>query len=201
MLDEVAPRLTLLATAEEDSVRHDGRHLPVGLQHGEHVLHEHQVGFLALLRHPHREAARILDLLLDVVLAERRIGEDAVVALQLVALVLVLRPADGVFLANVSVRDAVQQHVHLADRPCRADALLTEKRQVARIATALAHMVARLDEHTARAAGRVVHAHVRLRVDDLDQRAHDFARRVELAGLLSGGVGEPFDQRLICGTQ
>ena len=62
------------------------------------------------------------------------------------------------------------------------------------IAAALADVVARLDQHAARAAGGVVDAHAGLRIDDLDQRAHHIGRGVELAGLLAGGVGEVLDQ-------
>jgi len=82
-LDEVAARVPLGAAAEEHTVGHDGGHLAVGLEHRDHVLHEHQVGLLALLGHPHDEAPRVLDVLPDVVLAERRIGEHAVEAFQL----------------------------------------------------------------------------------------------------------------------
>ena len=55
-LDEVLPRLPFLAAAEQHAVRHDGGHLPVGLEHGEHVLDEHEIGLLALLRHPARRS-------------------------------------------------------------------------------------------------------------------------------------------------
>ena len=184
----------LLAAAEQHAVGHDGGHLAVGLEHGQHVLDEHQVGLLALLRHPDGEAAGIFDVLLDVVLGEGRIGEHAVEALELAVLVHVLRAADGVLLADVGVGDAVQEHVHLADGPGGAVALLAEEREIARVAAALADVVARLDEHAARAAGGVVDAHAGLRLDDLDQRADDVGRRVELAGLLAGGVGEVLDQ-------
>ena len=151
-LDEVAARLALVAAAEEHAVGHDGGHLAVGLEHGQHVLDEHEVGLLALLGHPDGEAAGVLDVLLDVVLAEGRIGEDAVEALELAVLVLVLRAADGVLLPDVGVGDAVQQHVHLADRPGGADLLLAGEREVARVAAGLADVVAGLDEHAARAA-------------------------------------------------
>ena len=191
----------LLAAAEQHAVRHDGGHLAVGLEHGEHVLHEHQVGLLARLGHPDGEAAGILDVLLDVVLGEGRIGEHAVEAHQLAVLVLVLRAAEGVVLADVGVRDAVQEHVHLADGPDAAVALLAEEREVARVAAVLADVLARLDQHAARAAGRVVDAHAWLRVDELDQHADDIGRGVELAALLAGGVGEVLDQVLVGGAE
>jgi hypothetical protein len=115
VLQQFPADVAFLATPEQHAVRHDSGGDAVVFQHGDHVLDEHQVGLLALLRHPDGEAAGILGVLLDVVLAEQRIGEHTVVALQLVALVLVLRPADSVFLADVRVGDAVQQHVHFAD--------------------------------------------------------------------------------------
>src|SRR5690606_10767469 len=64
-----------------------------------------------------------------------------------------------------------------------------------------AHVVARLDQHAAGAAGRIVDAHVRLRIDDLDQRAHDVGGRVELPSLLAGGVGEELDQVFVRGAE
>ncbi len=138
-LDEVLPRLLFLAAPEEHAMGHDGGHFPVGLQHGDHVLHEHEIGLLPFLRQPDGEAAGILDVLLDVVLGEGRVGEDAVEAAKFAALIgLVLRVAQGVLLADVGVLDAVQEHVHFADGPGGADALLPGEREVTRITTALA---------------------------------------------------------------
>lgn len=105
-----------------------------------------------------------------------------------------LRAAEGVFLPDVGVRDTVQEHVHLADGPGGADALLAIEREVARVAADLADVVASLDQHTARPTGWVVDAHARLWLDHLDQRKHDVGGGVELAGLLSGRVGEELDQ-------
>ena len=158
------------------------------------MLDEHQVGLLALLGHPHGEAAWELHLLAAVVLAEGRIGQHAVEAPEFVVLTLVLRVLEGVFLADVGVVDAVQQHVHLADRPGGADAVLAGQRQVARVAAVLADVVAGLDQHAAGPAGRVVHAHAGLRIDDFHQGAYHFGRGVELARLLAGGIGEELDQ-------
>ena len=41
--------LALLAAAEQHAVGHDGGDDAVGLEHGEHVLEEHEVGLLAAL--------------------------------------------------------------------------------------------------------------------------------------------------------
>ncbi len=161
-----------------------------------------QVGLLALFGHPHGKATGVLNVLLDVVLAEGRIGEDAVVAFQLAVIILVLRPANGVFLPDVRVGDAVQEHVHLADGPGGADLVLAVERQIPRVSPAFLDVVPALDQHAAGAHRRVVDAHARLGLDDLDHRAHDVGRRVELPGLLAGGVGEVFDQVLVgCAQQ
>ena len=53
--EELADEL-FLTTTEQDPVRHDRRHPAVGLEAGEHVLHEHEVRLLAGLRAPLAEA-------------------------------------------------------------------------------------------------------------------------------------------------
>ena len=200
-LDEVLARLLLLAAPEQHAVRHHRRQPPARLQHRQHVLHEHQVRLLALLRHPDRKAPGELDVLLQVVLAERRIGQHAVEAQKLPLLVLVLRLAQGVLLADHRVRDAVQQHVHLADGPRRAHLLLPVQRQLRRIGPALAQVVARLDQHAARAHRRVVHAHALTGIADLDADPHHLGRGVELARLLARRVGKVLDQPLVGRTE
>ena len=201
VVDEVFAGLALFTATEQHAVRHHRGQPPVGLEHGQHVLHEHQVGLLAFLGHPHREAAGEDHVFLDVVLAERRVGQHAVEAAQFVLLGLVLRLAQGVLLADVGVRDAVQQHVHLADGPGGAHLFLAKQRQLGRIGAVFAQVVARLDQHAARPNCWVVHAHAFARVADFHADAHDFSRGVELAGLLAGRVGEVFDQPLVGGTQ
>ena len=192
--DEMPARLLFLSAAEEHAVRHDRGHFSVRLRHREHVLHKHEVGLLALFRHPDSEASGILDVLPDVILAERRIGGHAVVAGQLAALGLVLRAAQCVFLADVSRLNPVKEHVHFADGPRGAHALLPGERKIARISTALADVVARLDQHAAGTDGGIIDAHARLRVEDFDDDADDIGWRVELARLFAGGIGEVFDE-------
>ena len=59
-------------------------------------------------------------------------------------------------------------------------------------------MLDRAEQHAAGAAGRVVDALARLRIEQLDHHPHDAARRVELARLLPpGDVGELADQVLV----
>ena len=200
-LDEVLARLLFLATAEEHTMGHDGGHFPFRLQHGDHVLHKHEVGLLALLGQPDGEASGKIDVFLDVVLRERGIGGDAVETSQLAALGLVLRVADGVLLPDVCRGNPVKQHVHFADGPCRAHALLAGEREVARITAALAHIVARLDQHAAGTAGRVIHAHAGLRREDLRDDAHDIRWRVELSRFLPRGIREELDQVFVGRTE
>ena len=49
VVDDAAADLALGAAAEQHAVGHDGGHDAVGLEYGQHVLQEHQVGFLAAL--------------------------------------------------------------------------------------------------------------------------------------------------------
>jgi hypothetical protein len=83
-------------------VRHHGGHATGALQHGQHVLNEHQVRFLALVGHPDREPTTEFDSIRVVVLAKRRVGEHSVVPSQFAVAVAMLRLGDRVFLPNVS---------------------------------------------------------------------------------------------------
>ena len=67
-----------LATTEQDTVRHDCRHPAVGLEAGEHVLHEHEVRLLARLRTPLAETTGELHACAAVVLRERRVRKHTV---------------------------------------------------------------------------------------------------------------------------
>ena len=200
-VDEVLARLALLATAKQHAVRHDGGQAAVGFEHGQHVLHKHEVGFFAFFGHPDRKASGELDVFFDVVLAERGVGQHAVKALELAVFGLVLWLAQGVLLADDGVRDAVQQHVHFANGPGGAHFFLPVQGQFRGVGPAFAQIVARLDQHAARADSGVVHAHFFLGVADLDADAHDFSRGVELTGFFTGGVGKVFDQPLVGGAQ
>ena len=50
VIDEQLTDQLFLAAPEQDAVGHDGRHMTVGLEAGDHVLYEHQVGLLTALR-------------------------------------------------------------------------------------------------------------------------------------------------------
>ena len=213
-VNKILARLALFTAAEQHAVRHHGGHAAMAFEHGQHVLHEHQVGFFALFRHPDVEAtgigngffflgtaAVVLGFGLGVVLAEGRIGEHAVESAQLVVVIFVLRVGQGVSVADVGVRDTVQQHVHLADGPGGAHLFLTGQHQVFRVAAAFAQVVARLNQHAARPYRGVVHAHVFFGVADFDADAHDFGWGVKLACLLACRIGKVFDQPFIGGTE
>ncbi len=148
-LDKVFACFALLTAPEQHTVRHYGRHAAIVLEYRQHVLHKHQIGLFAFFRHHHRKAAREFEVFFDVVLAEGRIGHHAIEALQFVAFVQMLRIAQGVFLADVSVGDAMQQHVHFADRPGGAHFLLAKQRQFIGTAAFFAQVVAHLDQHAA----------------------------------------------------
>ena len=84
-----------------------------------------------------------------VVQGERRIGQHPVEAVQLTA-VDVHGLGEGVAVLHVGVRDAVQQQVHLRDRPDAAVVLLAGQLQVARVPAVLLHVILGQDQHAAR---------------------------------------------------
>ncbi|MNR52998.1 hypothetical protein D3C85_1729390 [compost metagenome] len=64
--------------------------------------------------------------------AERRVGHHDVEVLEVGLAVEQLGVADGVAPLHAMVVFAVQEHVHLGQRPCAADGLLAEERVLAR---------------------------------------------------------------------
>ena len=182
-------------------MRHDRGNDAIGLENGQHVLEEHEVGFLAILgcvaiAEPFLVGERGL----VVVLAERGVGDHPVESDQL-TVTDVVGVAEGVVVAEVSVSDAVEQHVHLRDRPCGPVVLLPGENQIGGIATIVSNVVAGVDQHAARARARVVDSHTFLRIDKTHHQLHDRAGRVELAALLAGRVGKVADQILVCGAE
>ncbi len=194
MFEEILAGFLLLAAAEEHAVGHDGGHFAIGFEDGEHVLDEHEVGLFAFFRQPDGETAGIFGVFADVVLAEGRIGQDAVEAGEFAGLGFVLGTAEGVFLADIGGLDAMEKHVHFADGPGGTDAFLAGEREVAGIGAAVAKVVAGLDEHAAGAAGGIVDGHAGLGIDDFDEGADDVGGRVEFTGFLAGGIGEELDE-------
>ena len=116
-------------------MRHDCRQPTVLLQYRQHVLNKHEIGLFTFLGHHHGKATRELKVLFYVVLAKWRIGQNPVEPPQLVVFPEMLRLANGVLLANIGVRNPMQQHVHLADRPRCPDLFLAEESNLIRIAT------------------------------------------------------------------
>src|SRR5258708_6434078 len=193
MFNKVLACFSFIAAAEKHAMGHDCGHLTVRLKHREHMLHEHQVSFFAFFRHPHGKPAWIFDIFPDVILAKWRISENAVITLELVVFTLVLRTAYCVLLTYIGVRNAVEEHVHFADGPRCANALLSVQRKITRIPTAFTDIVAGLDQHASRADGGIVNTHLRLRVDDLHQGTYDICPRVTLSSFLAGRSRKEFE--------
>ena len=74
---------------------------------------------------------------------------------------------------------------------------LAAQAEVGRVAAGLLDELAADDEHAARAAGRIVDAHARSRLDEAHHEADDIARRVEVAALFARRFGEHVDQKLV----
>jgi hypothetical protein len=138
-----------------------------------------------------------LHVLPDVVLAEGRIGQHPVKALELAILGLVLGLAQGVLLTDDGVRNAVQQHIHFADGPGGAHLFLAIESQFRGIGPAFPQVVAGLDQHAPGPHRRVINTHALLGIADFDADAHHLDRGVELTGLFAGGIRKELDQPLI----
>lgn len=201
LLDEPLTAGSFFAASEEDTMRHDHSQLPIALERGNHVLHEHQVGLLAALRHEVREPLLELHLLEVVVLRERRIGDHSVEPTNLTMLVEMQRLLERVALPDVGATDAMQQHVHLADGPSAAVEFLPRQFQIAGIAARFLNVLLRLDQHAARPDRRIVDAHAFLRFNNLHIQSDHSWRREELAPFFSGTVGKVFDEVVVGGSQ
>ena len=114
VVDENLADELFLTTAEQDPVRHDRRHPAVGLEAGEHVLHEHEVRLLAGLRAPLAEAAGELHAGAAVVLRKRWVGEHTVELADL-PVVEDERVLQRVTVLDRGSGDVVEDHVHDAD--------------------------------------------------------------------------------------
>ena len=144
-------------------MRHDCRDHPARPRDRQHVLDEHEVSLLALLRRVAvAEALGERDGVSHVVHRERRVGDHPVEPLQLPAgdVGWVFKRA-VVVVPEVRIGDAMQQHVHFGDGPDAAVLLLAGKCQVAAVATGLLDVLLGQDQHAARAGAWVVDAHPR----------------------------------------
>ena len=184
--------------AKEHAVGHDGGNHAARFAHGEHVLGEHEVAFLAGRGTPApAETLRELHIAARVVLAERRIGDDAVEAFQFAA-VLVLRVQQGVLKLNVRAGDAVQEHVQFADGPGGGVVDLAAEAEVGGVAAGLLDEFAADDEHATRTAGGVIHAQAGSGLEDAHHKTDDIAGRVEVAALFASRLGEIVDEKFVC---
>ena len=92
--------------------------------------------------------------------------------------------------------DAVDGEVHVGEAPGDGVGFLAEDGDVGLVAAVGLGELFGLDEHAARAAGRVVDA-AGVGFEHLDQHADDGARRVELAAELAFGGGELAEEVLV----
>ena len=91
----------------------------------------------------------------------------------------------------------MQQQVQFADGERAEVALLSVQDEVAHVTAVLGDVLRGVDEHAGRPRGRVADAHPLGRREQLDDQPHDRPRRVELAALLAGVVGEALDEVLV----
>ena len=175
-------------------MRHDDRRLAGALERLEHVQQERVVAVLGWWPAELEAAVVVLQAVAPGLERERRIHDHEVEGPQLVA-ARELRAGDGVALRDVGVLVAVQDHVHLGQRPGGVVLLLAVDGEAAR------RLGRRLEQQRAGAAGRVVDrlvlAGVLVDADDLGQDAGHLGRGVELALALAGLGGEVPHQVLV----
>ncbi len=149
--------LVRVGRAEEHAVGHDDGGASAGLEQAQEEREEEQLGLLRL--------DDLLEVLGGVLVVEdageRRIGQDQRVFLLLARVVL----RERVAVADVGVLHAVQQHVHAADAQhgvVEVEAVeqlvvevLAQLRVAQNLRVVLAQVLARRDEETRRAAGRI----------------------------------------------
>ena len=180
---------------------HHHAHHALGVGHRQHVQEEGQVA----ARPGRRRAVAVeavvrvvgRDVVAPVLEAEGRIGDDPVVGEQPPRAVHQARLGDDVAGLQACGPQAVEEQVELADGQGAQVALLAVERQVAEVSPVLPHVLGGVDEHPAGAGRGVADAHALLRLQQLHDEAHHRARRVELAALLPGVVGELVDEVLV----
>ncbi len=92
----------------------------------------------------------------------------------------------------------MEEQVHLGDGGGGQVHLLAVEPEGAGVAAVGADAVDRLDQHPARAAGRVVDGLIRLGGEHPHDEPYDLAWREELPGLPAALVGEVLEQVLVC---
>src|SRR6266542_2156260 len=180
---------------------HDGGHHSARLANGEHMLGEHQVAFFPSRRRPTpAEPLSVLHISARIILAEGRIGDDAIKAFKLARLA-VHRVKQGVLELYVGAGHAMQQHVQLADGPRRGVVHLATKADIGGIAAGLLNKLAADDEHAAGTAARIVNAQARLRLENADHQPDNVARGIEVAAFFACRFGEHIDEKFIGGAK
>src|SRR5258705_8434057 len=91
----------------------------------------------------------------------------------------------------------MKQYVELADGPRGGVVDLTAEAEICGVAAGLLDELAANDEHSARAAGRIIDAHAGRRLEDADHEANDVAWGVEIPALLAGRLGKHEDQKFV----
>ncbi len=157
------------------------------------MLHKHQVRLLAAFGHEVTEPFFELHRLQTVVLGERRIGDHSVKSPQFAVRVQMQWFFQSIAVPDVGTANAMQQHVHFADRPCAAVEFLPGQFQITGISARFLNVLLRPNQHTARAYGRVEDTHAFLRINRQHQQLDDFGRCIELAAFLASTVGEVLD--------
>ena len=115
--------------------------------------------------------------------------------------VAVQRMQQRILKQNVRAFHAVQEHVQPADRPRGSVVDLAAETEIGGVAAGLLDELAADDEHTARTASGVIHAHARRGLEDSDHEADDVARRVEVAALFARRFGEHVNEKFVGGTE
>jgi hypothetical protein len=165
------------------------------------VLGEHEIALLPRRRTPPpAKPLGVLHVAPRVVLAERRIGDDAIEPLQL-ARFAVQGVKQCVFEFDVCAGHTVEQHVQFTDCPSGSVVHLAAEADVGRVTPRLFDELAADDKHAAGSAGRVIDREARARLEDTDHQADDIARGEEVATLLARGLGEHVDQKLVGGAE
>ena len=75
-----------------------------------------------------------------------------------------LRITERIAFADVGIEHAMQEHIHLADRPGIQIHLLTVEREIGGVFTMGDKVITRLHQHTARTHSRVIDTHTGMRL-------------------------------------
>ena len=190
------PDQFFLTTPKQHPMGHDGRHVTIPLEAGQHVLHEHEVGFFTGFGTPFLEAMGKLNAGAAVVLRKRRIGEYPVEFSNL-PIFQNLRVLQGIAVFNGKTADVMKDHIHVADGPDRAIGILTIQGQVVGVLALLFHILVCLNQKTPGADSRVINRVPGLGFYELYQQSDNLGGRIKFAALFTGTVGKILDQVFI----